>query len=244
MSFFLKRWRELLAAFHLLSILPVPQTRLVPQGRAVWAYPVAGLVIGGFGAGAYWLAYVIGLPGGVAAVAALIATVLVSGALHEDGLSDFFDGLGGNSPEKRLAIMRDSAQGVFGGLALMFSLAARGSAIVALGPAALIGLIATHMLARGSLCVPMYLFSPARVDGLTADAGKPNILAPLVLTALAAIMLLPVGLAMAVMAIAIIAATLTAWFASRRLGGITGDVLGACEQITEIAVLWSLLALR
>ncbi len=244
-SFIKARGAEFYSAFTLLTRIPLAgiKCEIVPQGRALWAYPLVGALIGSFGAGAFALASMVGLPVYLAAMAALGATVLVSGALHEDGLSDFADGLGGHSAQDKLRIMRDSAQGVYGALALMLSLAARGGAIVALGSAAPVALIVTHVLARGVLAVPMRQVAPARHDGITAEAGYPSfpmVLGALVVAAVITGVLLSAQGAQVLLLLAIGAAFGVAWLARRQIGGITGDVLGAGEQAAEVVVLWSL----
>src|ERR1019366_4569859 len=87
---------------------------------AVWAFPIAGAVVGGIGGGVFWGCSALGLPPAVAAVWTLVATLLVTGALHEDGLADTADGFGGGrTREQKLEIMRDSRIGSFGALAVM-----------------------------------------------------------------------------------------------------------------------------
>ena len=239
------RGAEFYSAFTLLTRIPLigVSCKSVPQGRALWAYPLVGGIIGSLGAGGFVLANFLGLPVYLAAIAALGAGILASGALHEDGLSDFADGLGGRTAQDKLRIMRDSAQGVYGALALMLSVAARGGAIFALGAEAPLALIAAHAIARGVLAVPMRQISPVRRDGITAEAGHPSyitVLAALVLSAIIAGVLLSAQTAQIVLLLAIGAAFGLAWLAKRQLGGITGDVLGAAEQAAEVVVLWSL----
>ncbi len=240
------RGAEFYSAFTLLTRIPLTgiDCEAVPQGRALWAYPLVGALIGSFGATAFILAGMIGLPLFLAVVAALAATVLISGALHEDGLSDMADGLGGGrTAQDKLRIMRDSNQGVYGSLALMFSLAARGGAIFALGAAAPLALIAAHAISRGVLAVPMRRIDAVRRDGITAEAGRPSyitVLAALVLAALIAGLLLGAQSAQISLLLAIGAAFGVAWLARRQLGGLTGDVLGAAQQAAEVVVLLSL----
>ena len=115
----------------LLTRLPMGWlTTSVGPGRladAVWAFPVVGAVVGAIGGAVFWFCTRLGMPPGVAAVWTLVSMLLVTGALHEDGLADFADGLGGGrTRERKLAIMRDSRIGTFGGLALMLSLGRAG----------------------------------------------------------------------------------------------------------------------
>src|ERR1700720_348987 len=137
--------------------------------RASWAAPVAGALVGALGAAAYGLAHMAGLGPLPAAGLALVATMAVTGGLHEDGLADTADGFGaGTSPETRLAIMRDSRIGTFGGCALILSIGLRWAALASLaGPTrAAAALIAAHAAARAVPPLLMLLIPPARPDGL------------------------------------------------------------------------------
>ena len=90
--------------------------------RAAWAFPIVGALVGAFGALAFWGAALVGLHPFVAGVLAVAATLLVTGALHEDGLADTADGFGaGGSRERKLEIMRDSRIGTYGVVALVLS---------------------------------------------------------------------------------------------------------------------------
>ncbi len=120
--------RELVAAFALLTRLPMPRLRGPSRRPAdcVWAYPVVGAVVGAAGRRRALAGLRLGLPQPLAALWALAAITLVTGGLHEDGLADTADGFGGGGTvERKLLIMRDSRIGSFGALALLFSLALR-----------------------------------------------------------------------------------------------------------------------
>lgn len=211
--------------------------------RACWAFPLAGLAVGGAGGAVFAIAAVAGLPGPVAALLAVAAMVAVSGALHEDGLADTADGLGGgDTPERKLEIMRDSRSGVFGVLALIFSVAVRAAAIAAIaGPGAVVAaLLAAAALSRGLLPGMMRALPLASSSGLAATAGQPGSgaawLAALLGGSIAFALLGPaVGGGAIVAALAAIAAT--AMLARRQIGGYNGDTLGAAQQVAEIAVL-------
>ncbi len=242
-----RRGHELFQAMMLLTRLPVSSAMAGPvvlvQGRLVWAYPLVGALVGLVSGGVFFLARQAGLPDAMAAVAALAASALVTGALHEDGLSDFWDGIGGGRTRAdKLRIMRDSAQGAYGSLAMLLGLAARGTAIAALGGEAGLALVAVHAAARSVLAVVMRLFPAAREDGLTAMAGRPPrraVMISLLLAGAAALAVLPAMAALSVMAAALLAALAIALLARRQLGGLTGDVLGAAEQMAETAALWA-----
>ena len=144
--------------------------------NAVWALPVAGFVIGLIGAVIYALAHRLGLPAWPAATLSVSATLLITGALHEDGLADTADGFGGGaSREQKLDIMRDSRIGTYGVCALVLSLALRIGVLASFADAyAVVGaLIASHTAARAAMVMLMWLLPPARSDGLSYQAGSP-----------------------------------------------------------------------
>jgi adenosylcobinamide-GDP ribazoletransferase len=220
----------------------------VELGRSARWFPLVGIAIGALGAGVYWAASSI-WPPALAALAAIAAMVLATGAFHEDGLADAADGLfGGWTAERRLEIMRDSRVGTFGAMALVLLVLGKWQAIAALDPGeALPVLIGAHAAARWST------LALARALPYVRDAGAmkpvasgigPVELAVGSLVTLAALAAL--GLAAGVVLVAIGAvATLVIVAASAalyraRIGGITGDCLGATNQLVEVA--WLLAA--
>jgi adenosylcobinamide-GDP ribazoletransferase len=226
--------------------LPLPVPRDAPPERqraAVWAYPVAGALIGLIVAGAFGAAVSIGLSGAMAAAIALAASALLTGCLHEDGLADTADGLGGGgTKERKLEIMRDSRIGTFGVMALVAAFALKWSALASLeipsyaAPA----LIVAHATARGILPVMLLSLGPAREEGLGAAAARPPLAACLVAIGLSAAfppLLWPLEAALLAIAAALAAVALVGFLAERQIGGHTGDVLGAAEQAAEIAIL-------
>jgi adenosylcobinamide-GDP ribazoletransferase len=210
--------------------------------RASWAAPFAGAIVGLLGAMAYWLARAAQLPAWPAAVLAVAATLAVTGCLHEDGLADVADALGGTSRERKLDIMRDSRLGTYGASALIASMMLRVSALASLmTPAsAAIALIVAHMAGRAAIPGFMRLIPPARTEGLSAGAG-PAPRASAAIAATVGIVALMAGLPWrcALLALAAAAAALfvIARLSIKHFGGQTGDVLGAVEQCVEIAVL-------
>jgi adenosylcobinamide-GDP ribazoletransferase len=211
--------------------------------RASWALPLAGVLVGIVGAAAYWLAHAAGLPSLSAAALALAATLLATGCLHEDGLADVADGFGGGATrEHKLTIMRDSRIGSYGTCALILSLLLRASAVASLvEPVAVAAaLIAAHASARAAMPMLMWLVPRARADGLSADAGRPPS-ASVIAAGLFAAIALGVGLdhVAAIIALLLLAAAVAfmAWLSRRQVGGQTGDVLGALEQVSETLIL-------
>ena len=235
----MKRWAELVAASTLLTRLPTATLSSThPAATAcVWAYPVVGAAVGTLGALVLLTAMLLGMPQPVAAVWAIAAITLITGALHEDGLADTADGFGGGrTVERKLLIMRDSRIGSYGALALGFSLLAR-TAAVALSTRPATALVASAILARGAMLAPALLLRPARPDGLAASlaaGSRAPMLAGLVIAA-------SIAVAAPVAAVAAFASGVaTAALARRQIGGYTGDVLGAAEQLAECAALATL----
>lgn len=241
-------WAGFLLALAFLTRIPVrlpPAAVGVPLARAVWAFPLVGMIVGAAGGAVYAGAWALGLPPALAALLAVTAQLLLTGALHEDGLADTADGFGGGtSVERKLAIMRDSRIGTYGVCAVALALAFRVGAIAALAhPLAVATLaMAAAALSRAAMAALMVRMSPARSEGLGASAGRPRAhdgwIAALVGLAIA---LLPVILTsyapILVILPAIFAASMVSALAQRQIGGYTGDVLGAAQQAVEIAVL-------
>ena len=232
-------------ALGLLTRLPVrvDAARAGARGAAAgWAWPVAGALVGGISALIGSLALGIGATPGIAAGLALGAGIVLTGALHEDGLADCADGFwGGFDRARRLEIMADSRIGSYGVLALGLSLILRWSALSALFAAGHVGgpLIAAGALARMALPWIMHRLPNARGGGLSAQVGRPApetaVLAAVLGAALALFATGPAGAA------ALIAAAVAAWIATRiaaaKIGGQTGDVLGGAAQLAEVAAL-------
>ena len=237
---------DLKTGLAFLTRLPlVPSTTVTGEdvARASWTFPIIGAGIGIAGAFIYWLGHALGLDAFVCAALAVAATLLVTGCLHEDGLADTADGFGGgDTVERKLEIMRDAGIGAYGAAALMLSLMLRVGAIASLASPALVaaGLIAAHAGARATMPVFMRRVPRARADGLSAEAGAPPQGSSLsaVLIGLVAL-LICLGFGATVVAFILLAAALgvMAWLALSQIGGQTGDVLGAVEQISEILIL-------
>jgi adenosylcobinamide-GDP ribazoletransferase len=245
----LMRARDMPQALSLLSRLPLPRIAHDRGARAAWAYPLAGVVIGGLAASGGALALWAGLPTPLAALVALALLVICTGALHEDGLADSADGLwGGWTRERRLEIMKDSHIGTYGVIALVLSLGARWAALWLLfdhgsGTAAA-AILASAALSRAVMPGVMTALRHARATGLSHSQGRPSPrTAAFGLGIACGVTLVLTGDAGLWAVIwALIAAGLVARIAQRKIGGQTGDILGATQQMTEIAVLFSILA--
>ena len=236
---------DLSAAVLFCTRLPVPGAATITGtdlARAGWALPIAGAIVGLIAAVVYWLARLADVPPFPAAGLTVVATLLVTGCLHEDGLVDVADSFGASTRERKLEIMRDSKIGTYGVCALFMSLLLRSAALATIADPALAApvLVAVHMAARAGMPLFMRLVPPARDDGVSAGVGTPP-RASAIAAVLIGIVALGIGLGLAagVCALALMAAAFVflAWLCMRHIGGQTGDVLGALEQIGEIIVL-------
>jgi adenosylcobinamide-GDP ribazoletransferase len=233
-----RRWDEARLALMLLTRLPAGRIAPdIPLARSRWAYPLAGLPVGLIAGLVHWGALGLGASAAVAAVAALAVLAAVTGGLHHDGLADLADGLGGPDRARRLEIMRDSRIGTYGVLALGLVMAAMGAAIADLGAEVPpVAFVAIAVASRCAMLVVLVLLPPARADGLGAEAHAPGGRAVATGGATALACLLPLGAtALAIVAAMSAAAAALAMMARRRLGGQTGDVLGAVQLASEAA---------
>jgi adenosylcobinamide-GDP ribazoletransferase len=237
----------LVLAIRYLTIVPVPGGRHAAAGlgrSAPW-FPVVGAGIG--------LLLVITdrltarvFPSWVSAVLTVSVWKAITGGLHLDGVADCLDGLAGRDREQRLAIMRDSRIGSFGAAGLVLLLLLEVVAVAELPAFARWRvLLVAPVIARAVPPVLARLFGAARTDGQGAAfiAGVGTVgaaLALVVATLVAFVALGPAGVTATALALGVVAAG--AVFLSRRLGGLTGDVLGAAVEGAEVVVLLAVLA--
>jgi len=241
---------DLAAALALLTRLPVPANITVAQDRgaaAAWAYPLAGVAVGLFAGIAGLLTSALGLPATAVAGVILLTSVAVTGALHEDGLADTCDGLWGAwQPARRLEIMQDSRIGTYGVLALILALGLRWTALAAIiASGSLIApVLAAAILSRAPMVVLMYALPNARQTGLSRSTGRPSARTAGLAVGIALVlgMVLLGAKAIPVALILTLATLAVAAIARAKIGGQTGDILGATQQIGEIVVLLSLSA--
>lgn len=213
-------------------------------------YPGAGVVIGVICGVIYWGAALV-FPPLVAVLAAVAAGLIVTGGLHEDGFADACDGLGGTRPRERvLEIMRDSRIGTYGVLGLGMMLAAKVATLAALPMVAVpFVLIAGHAASRASVLWVMASSDYVREAGAAqAVAGQldQRAMATGLVTTLAALLPLVFVLPVAAVAVGLVGLA-TGHYAMRhryegRLGGYTGDCLGAVQQCSELGFLLGVLA--
>ena len=218
-------------------------------------FPAIGLMIGGLAA-LVQLGIMLGMPAGpmrplLAAVLGTLATVWATGAFHEDGMADTADGLGGSMDRDRaLEIMKDSRVGTYGSIALWLTLATKVVTLAMLGAESLGAMLAAGLAAHGvSRLLPLGLVASMRHVGDTATSKAKPLADAIGMEGLviAALWTLPALLPLSslagstVLAAALLAAFLAAYAAwrlfRRRLGGFTGDSLGAAQQGSEVAFL-------
>lgn len=232
-----------------LTVLPMPRVEPAPRSLAgaVALFPLVGVALGA-AIGALGLLLDRVLPPGPAAALVLAAGVVLTGGLHLDGLMDTADGIGGGrTPQRRLAIMRDSRIGAFGAMAGGLVLLAQYACLAELsGGARLTALVTAHGLSRWLMAAAIALFPPARPDGLGATfrAGASG-WAIGVATAIAAgiaFVMRPSGIIGFIIAALILLTGGT--MLARRLSGLTGDTYGALAAVAETAILFGVLAGR
>jgi adenosylcobinamide-GDP ribazoletransferase len=247
--------REFLNALRFLTIVPVPSSDAASApdwlSRCAKYFPVVGIGVGLVSAMMLLLAGRIWGPV-VASLLAVAASIAVTGALHEDGLADTADGLGGGSSvEKRLAIMKDSRIGAYGTLALVFSLSLRVTALADMPLwTAAAALVAAHAAARvtpafvmnalpyaGDVAAMKVSYADASVSAHDRRFALVVVLCALLPLAFISILSVIAGLLLG----AALAATVALW-ARQRINGYTGDVLGAIEQMFEIGFLLGVVA--
>lgn len=241
-------WRPaLLTVLGFFSRLPVP-VREGALAPAVWILPLAAVVIALPAAALALVALAVGLPGLAVAVAATLALTATTGALHEDGLADCADGFwGGGTVTRRLAIMRDSHVGTYGVLALVGAVllkAALLDALIASGPAtATTALVAAAVAGRTVALYPWVGLPPARTDGLAAAAGRPTpthfrlaLALAIALCAALTAWISPLGFVAAGVCAAA-GAIGVARLADAKIGGHTGDVIGAAVIVGDLSYL-------
>ncbi|CUH63793.1 Cobalamin synthase [Thalassovita gelatinovora] len=243
------QWRDVAVAVGLLTRLPVslPDAAYERGARAAWAYPLAGAVVAVLGAILAALSQWVGLGPQAVALLVLLALVMLTGAMHEDGLADSADGLwGGWNRARRLDIMKDSHIGSYGVIALVLSLAARwGGLSVLLGQdGGLWALVAVAALSRSGMPVLMAWLPNARDGGLSRAQGRPDWRVAGIGVAVAlGLALLCLGMAaFGLTLLALIVAAAVGLMARAKIGGQTGDILGASQQMCEIVLLLALSA--
>lgn len=222
---------------------------LLPMADTVRVWPVVGLLVGALAGLALWLGAQFGLHPLAASFLGLAMAALATGALHEDGLADVADGFGGGADKtKKLRIMRDSRIGAFGVMTLIIVIGFKGGALGGFtGPGlAAVALMVAHTLSRAALPMLMVALPPARRTGLGKAAGIPkreDAVMSAAIGVLVAVLALGIGPGLVASALAALGVAAVGALARRHIGGFTGDVLGAAQQVAEAFVLAGLAAM-
>ena len=244
-----REWRLLKMALIFFTRIPMRVDDFEEQdlNRSAKYFPLVGIVVGVVAAAAFGIALFF-LPLELAVLASMVATIMVTGAFHEDGLADAVDGLGGSFDKARaLVIMQDSRIGSYGAIALVLGLLIKFEALIHISAPLLPGvLVAGHALSRFCALLVIYLQPYVRSEGKSKPLA--TALSRQELAIAAVFGLLPLALLAPTFLLALIpVAIVWLWFSHKlkvRLGGYTGDCLGAMQQMTEIAfylgiVMWS-----
>ncbi|KCZ62516.1 adenosylcobinamide-GDP ribazoletransferase [Hyphomonas atlantica] len=240
-------------AAQFLTRLPLRTDRLFTPERMAEApryFALVGLLIGLVCTGIYWLAALV-LPHLMAILIAMGTSLLLTGAFHEDGLADTFDGIGGGLNKARaLEIMKDSRLGTYGATALFMALALKAGALFALPPVwVCTALPLAHCLSRGSAVLVIATSRYVRDEGTGKPVAKGISAVTLVVTCLTlsgavaiCLLVLPfVAVVSSFVAMCLMHVAMRAFF-EPKLGGYTGDTLGAVQQASEIGIYLGLLA--
>jgi adenosylcobinamide-GDP ribazoletransferase len=240
-----------LTALMFFTRIPVPTT--LPYSKellnsALRYFPLVGAIVGGLGAAILWLSLIV-FPPIIAILLSTIATIFITGAFHEDGFADFCDGYGGGiTKEKILEIMKDSRLGTYGTIGLLSVLAIKVLALNAIPVADIfIILVIGHTISRFVPVILVYTTPYIREDALSKakPIGNSVSLVSLVIASTTALLsllfldLMQIGTTLIVYAIVL---WLFRKYIMKRTGGYSGDVLGALQQICEVAFYLSVVA--
>lgn len=259
MSFLRAQARALAAAFTFMTRVPLGALAShdpadLPTSSVY--FPVVGLAVGLVGGSIYALSARL-WPMPLAIVLSICATVLMTGAFHEDALADAFDGFGGGwSREQVLAIMKDSRVGSYALVGVTLTLATKFAALHAIASAGasidvVRSLVVAHVLGRWSslVLIRRYPYVRPASDLERPSAGRPFVagvtVEHLIASTLVMLLILEVAMGWQALLPLIVALVVTAgagWYFHRRIGGITGDALGAANQIVEVFVYLTLAA--
>ena len=242
----MKLFRGFFVALSFLTRIPIHHKHEPQVGSAAPWFPIVGVVVGAIVGGVAWGVSNLTTPLVGAAVGVLIG-VAVTGAFHEDGLADIADAfVGGWTTEQRLKILKDPLHGSYGVAALCGSIVLRICALSAISPRDMFtAAIAAHCFARAGALALMLTTSLARHEGLGSDYVS-SLRTSRAVTSLGISLLIVIALtgfwSVAVVGATIVGASTIRWWSIKKIGGITGDVLGAAEQLSEALILVALSA--
>lgn len=237
------RLSDITTAASLLTRIPVRDSWVDPSRLAssVWAFPIIGVLIGFLSGLLLESLIIIGISNGVSAAFAIGLSIFLTGGLHEDGIADCADGLGGGtSKERALEIMKDSRIGAYGAIILMLFLITRWSAVADLANSSPIqNLVIIGAVSRLPMVLAMVSMENARDNGLSHHVGKPHATYAAMAFVFCAVlsMALLSWLGLVVLLVVFASALPLLILSNRKIGGQTGDVLGGTQQCSEVAAL-------
>ena len=243
---FVYLYQDIMAAAMILTRIPVqwnfesaPETK-----RSYWAFPVIGVGVAAIPGILGALLISAGLPPLASALLSLGGIALLTGGLHQDGLADVADGLGGRDPAHRLRIMRDSSIGTFGTIALIIFIMTTAVCLADLAGenpwGMLHALVASAALSRAMMALQRASRNTPDGTGLAHLTGKPDLSIAgfsLILGLVLAAVFVGISAALVALVIAVITTLALGWFLDKWLGGVNGDGLGATQQISETVIL-------
>ncbi|TCK44485.1 cobalamin-5'-phosphate synthase [Paraburkholderia sp. BL8N3] len=235
--------RYFLTALGYFTRVPVPRwVGFEPHylSAAARYFPLVGLMVGGIGALVYLAALHV-FPAGVAVLLSMAATLVVTGAFHEDGLADCADAFGGAyTRDDALRIMRDSRIGAFGAIALIIALALKWQTLAALPPMRAVALmIAAHAASRTFAISYLLTLDYVRAEGKAKPVAQRMSIASFALAALCGLPWLfwpDWRLGCVAVAVLVVMRLAIGRYFVRRIGGYTGDCLGFAQQLFELAI--------
>jgi len=248
-----KQIQLFLTAIMFYTRIPVPASlEYSPErlNRSTRYLPLVGWIVGGVGAAVFYgLAHL--FPVGLSVFLSMLATILLTGAFHEDGFADFCDGFGGGyTREKIFTIMKDSRIGTYGSIGLIGMLGTKFLALQSMPAYSIpLALVAGHAFSRLMPVVIIFTSWYAREDETSKSKpiGKKGTNSDLILAILFALIpmaLLPWKLAAIAVPSALVLTFLFKRYTERKLGGYTGDCLGALQQLVEVLFYLCLLGVQ
>lgn len=208
--------------------------------RSTRYFPFVGWIVGGIGAGVYWaLRFVV--PDALAILLSMLATIFVTGAFHEDGFADFCDGFGGGyAKEKILFIMKDSRIGTYGSIGLLGILATKFTTLLSIHDFSIpLVLLAGHSLSRMMAATVIFTSQYARDDASSktkpiGHKGTNYDFIFVLFFGLALQCFMPWQFMVCILPVLLAVTFLFRRYITRKIGGYTGDCLGALQQINEV----------
>lgn len=240
---------DMMAAAMILTRIPVPWPEdLTPNtARSYWAFPLIGIAVAILPVFFGTTLAASGLPLMAAAAVMLLGIILLTGGLHQDGLADLADGLGGRDAQHRLQIMRDSSIGSFGTLALIIFTMITIACLMQIGAHDLTlmaqSMMAVAAMSRGMMGLQRWLHPTPDKEGLAAVTGQPErnvMIIGMVISFLLGAIFLSISHVLGMMAVGVLITLLLGRFMMSWLGGVNGDGLGATQQCTEATMLMAL----